>query len=308
MTVLATRPGGAQTAPPAPRPADDGAPRRRPRPRIAGVAVTNGVLVLGAVYTVFPVLWLVFASLKDAGGLYSTSVFDLDRWLIGENVSALLAEGDGLFARWMGNSLLYSLAGAVVGGIVSTAAGYAFDKLRFRGKEGLFGFVLVGVLVPNTATVLPLYMLFSQLGMVNTVWAIILPSLCNPFNVYLARAFSRAYVPDETLEAARMDGAGAVRTFFSVALPMLAPGFVTIALFQFFAVWSNYMLPLVMLSDPTLYPVSLGISHWQGLTAVDPRYAPLVITGSLLSLVPLVVAFVSLQRYWRAGMTEGSVK
>jgi multiple sugar transport system permease protein len=306
MTALATRPREAPAAPSAPeQPAL--LPIRRP-PRTASIVVTNGVLVLGAVYTVFPVLWLVFASLKDAGGLYSTSVFALDRWMIGDNIAALLAEGDGLFVRWMGNSLLYSLAGAVIGGIVSTAAGYAFDKLRFRGKEGLFGFVLVGVLVPNTATVLPLYMLFSQLGMVNTVWAIILPSLCNPFNVYLARAFSRAYVPDETLEAARVDGAGALRTFFSVALPMLAPGFVTIALFQFFAVWSNFMLPLVMLTDPTLYPVSLGISHWQGLTAVDPRFAPLVITGSLLSLVPLVIAFVSLQRYWRSGMTEGSVK
>lgn len=271
-------------------------------------AAVTLVLLLATLYMILPVTWLVFASTKSAEQLYSSNVFSLTDFSLSENIANIAVQSDGIFFVWLGNSILYAVVGAVVGGLVSVAAGYAFDKFRFRGRNKLFGFVLVGVLVPNTATVLPLYMLFSPLGLTNTMWAILLPALCNPFSVYLARIYSQAYIPDETLEAARVDGAGPVRSFFSIALPMISPGFITIALFQFVAVWNNYMLPLVMLTSERLFPVSLGMSLWQGYARGYPEFAPLVITGSLLSLVPLIVAFVLLQRYWRAGMTEGAVK
>lgn len=266
------------------------------------------VLLLATFYMILPVTWLLFASTKSAEQLYSSNIFSLTDFSLFENVANIAAQSDGVFFVWLGNSILYASVGAVVGGLISVAAGYAFDKFRFRGRNKLFGFVLVGVLVPNTATVLPLYMLFSPLGLTNTMWAILLPALCNPFSVYLARIYSQAYIPDETLEAARVDGAGPVRSFFSIALPMISPGFITIALFQFVAVWNNYMLPLVMLTSERLFPVSLGMSLWQGYARGYPEFAPLVITGSLLSIIPLIIAFVLLQRYWRAGMTEGAVK
>ncbi|WP_127472991.1 carbohydrate ABC transporter permease [Microbacterium sulfonylureivorans] len=271
-------------------------------------AVVNAFLVIGTIYMVFPVTWLFFASTKNVEQLYSTNIFDMAEFNLFANIADVAAQNDGIFFRWMANSVLYASVGAIVGGMIAVAAGYAFDKFRFRGRNMLFAFVLVGVLIPNTAIVLPLYMLFAPLGLTNTMWAILLPALCNPFSVYLARIYSQGYIPDETLEAARVDGAGPIRSFFSVGLPMIMPGFITIALFQFVAVWNNYMLPLVMLTSERIFPVSLGMSLWQSYTRSNTEFAPLVITGSLLSIIPLIIAFVLLQRYWRAGMTEGAVK
>jgi multiple sugar transport system permease protein len=280
--------------------------RRSHRP-IGSSFTVNGLLLLGCAYMVFPLVWLLFAATKDAAALYGTNAFTFSGALW-QNIVDVVTEGDGVFVRWMLNSILYSGVGALFGGLISLMAGYAFDKFEFRGKGALFGFVLVGVLIPNTATVLPLYLLGAAVGVTNTIWAVIIPVLCVPFSVYLARVFSAGYVPDETLEAARVDGAGPIRTFFSVALPMLTPGFVTIALFQFVGIWNNFMLPLVMLQNPDLLPVSVGMSLWQGYTTVQPEYTPMVITGSLLSIIPLVVAFILLQRFWRAGLSAGSIK
>jgi multiple sugar transport system permease protein len=124
----------------------------------------------------------------------------------------------------------------------------------------------------------------------------------------LARVFTEGYVPGETLEAARMDGAGELRTFRSVALPMMAPAFVTLFLFSFTASWNNFFLPLVMLNDSSLYPVALGLFSWNAVLAQQPQLYAFVVTGSLVSVLPLVVAFLVLQRHWRSGLTAGAVK
>ncbi|SIO26075.1 carbohydrate ABC transporter permease [Agromyces cerinus] len=294
-------------------PADGaGAPptRRRRRSPGGGIGATfgvNGLLVLGSAYMVLPLLWLVFATTKDASALYGSDAFTWGGAFFA-NLERLLTEDDGIFLRWLGNSVLYAAVGAIVGGFVALMAGYAFDKFQFRGKGALYGAVLIGVLIPNTATVIPLYLLAASLGVTNTMWAVLIPAFCNPFSVYLARVFSAGYLPDETLEAARVDGAGPIRSFFSVGLPMLVPGFVTIALFQFVAVWNNFMLPLIMLQDRQLFPTSVGIFLWQSQVQQNPEYLPLVIAGSFLSVVPLVIAFVMLQRFWRSGLSAGSVK
>ncbi len=268
----------------------------------------NGLLILGCLYMVVPVLWLLFASTKNTADLYGTDAFSFGAFSLFENIENVLAQDGGVFTRWMINSVTYAGFGAVVGGLIAVMAGYAFDKFNFRWKESFFGVVLVGVLVPNTATVLPMYLLASQVGLTNTMWAVLIPVLCNPFGVYLARVYSNGYIPMETLEAARVDGAGPIRSFFAIGLPMMMPGFVTIALFQFVGVWNNFMLPLVMLQSQNLLPVSVGISLWQGHSVAMPDYAPLVITGSFLSIIPLLVAFIMLQRFWKSGLTAGSVK
>ena len=274
----------------------------------ASKLTVNGLLIIGSAYMVVPVLWLVFASTKNAADLYGTSAYALGNFSLFENIANVANQDGGLFFRWLGNSVMYAGVGAVFGSLISVMAGYAFDKFQFRWKDSLFGFVLVGVLIPNTATVLPMYLLASLVGMTNTIWAILIPVLCNPFGVYLARVYSASYVPAETLEAARMDGAGPVRSFFSLGLPMMMPGYITIALFQFVGVWNNFMLPLVMLQDQQLLPVSVGISIWQGYSVPQPEFTPMVITGSLLSILPLLVAFIMLQRFWKSGLTAGSVK
>ncbi|MET8882441.1 carbohydrate ABC transporter permease [Streptomyces rubiginosohelvolus] len=271
-------------------------------------SAVNVVLLIASVYTLFPLIWLVSAATKDAGNLLGGDVFSLQGFDLAHNLSELTAYQDGIYFRWYGNSLLYAGAGALGCSLVSVAAGYAFDKYRFRGKEKLFALVLLGVLLPSTALSLPLYLLAVETGTVNTYWAVLIPALVNPFGVYLSRIFSAGYIPDEVLEAARIDGAGELRTFWSVGLRMVMPGFVTVFLFQFTAIWNNFFLPLVMLSDKDLYPLSLGLYNWHSNANADPSFYPMVVTGSLLAVTPLIIAFVTLQRHWKAGLTAGSVK
>ncbi|MFJ7060938.1 carbohydrate ABC transporter permease [Streptomyces griseobrunneus] len=268
----------------------------------------NGVLLIAALYTLFPLIWLLTAATKDAGNLLGGDVFSFEGFDLAHNLSELTSYQDGIYFRWYGNSLLYAGIGALGCSLISVAAGYAFDKYRFRGKEKLFALVLLGVLLPSTALSLPLYLLAVETGTVNTYWAVLIPALVNPFGVYLSRIFSAGYIPDEVLEAARIDGAGELRTFWSVGLRMVMPGFVTVFLFQFTAIWNNFFLPLVMLSDKDLYPLSLGLYNWHSNANADPAFYPMVVTGSLLAVTPLIVAFVVLQRHWKAGLTAGSVK
>ncbi|MFJ9886386.1 carbohydrate ABC transporter permease [Streptomyces sp. NPDC091287] len=271
-------------------------------------SAVNVVLLIAAVYTLFPLVWLLTAATKDAGNLLGGDVFSSQGFDLGHNLSELTSYQDGIYFRWYGNSLLYAGVGALGCSLISVAAGYAFDKYRFRGKEKLFALVLLGVLLPSTALSLPLYLLAVETGTVNTYWAVLIPALVNPFGVYLSRIFSAGYIPDEVLEAARIDGAGELRTFWSVGLRMVMPGFVTVFLFQFTAIWNNFFLPLVMLSDKDLYPLSLGLYNWHSNANADPTFYPMVVTGSLLAVTPLIIAFVTLQRHWKAGLTAGSVK
>ncbi|MEU2672533.1 carbohydrate ABC transporter permease [Streptomyces sp. NPDC007164] len=278
------------------------------RPRLLGRAVVNLVVGVSVLYTLLPVLWLVLAASKDRDALFGSDVLSLDHFSFGPNLKDLFAMDGGLYGRWYGNSLLYAVLGAALGAMVSIACGYAFDKYRFAHKEKLFGLVLAAVMVPQTVLALPLYLMASGTGLVNTFWSVFIPVLFNPFGVYLGRIFSRGYVPDEVLEAARLDGAGELAAYFRVALRMLGPGLVTVFLFQLTAIWNNFFLPMVMLSDQHLYPVSLGLYTWNSAATVSPEYYPVVIMGSLLAVLPLILAFALLQRFWKSGLTAGAVK
>ncbi|WP_406390352.1 carbohydrate ABC transporter permease [Streptomyces sp. NBC_00887] len=278
------------------------------RPRLLGRSVVNLVVGISVAYTLLPVLWLVLASTKDRNALFSSNILSLGNFSFVQNVKDLFAMDGGLYGRWYGNSLLYAVLGAALGALVSVACGYAFDKYRFAHKEKLFGLVLAAVMVPQTVLALPLYLMASGTGLVNTYWAVFIPVLFNPFGVYLGRIFSQGYVPDEVLEAARMDGAGELTAYVRVALRMLGPGLVTVFLFQLTAIWNNFFLPMVMLSDQDLYPVSLGLYTWNSSASVSPEYYPVVIMGSLLAVLPLILAFALLQRFWRSGLTAGAVK
>jgi multiple sugar transport system permease protein len=282
---------------------------RRVRQATRGGAITaNAVLAVGTLYALLPLLWLLLAATKNAEALFSSNLFDLASSDLFGNISALLAEEDGIYLRWYANSLLYAVVGAGLGALVSTAAGYVFDKYEFRGKRQFYALVLISVMIPGTVLALPMYLIASQLGLANTMWSVFVTVLFNPFGVYLARLFATGYVPGEVLEAARVDGASELRIFFRIGLRMLAPGFVTVFLFQLTAIWNNFFLPLVMLSDEQLYPISLGLYTWNTSATITPEYYPLVVVGSLLALIPLVVAFLLLQRFWRSGLTAGSVK
>ncbi|MEU3642698.1 carbohydrate ABC transporter permease [Lentzea sp. NPDC034063] len=273
---------------------------------LLGRTTVNVVIGVSVLYTLLPVMWLVLAATKNVDALFNSDLFG--GFSLVENVKNLFAMDKGLYGRWYLNSLLYAVIGAAVSAFISIASGYAFDKYSFRHKEKLFGLVLAAVMVPQTVLALPLYLMASGAGLVNTFWAVFIPALFNPFGVYLGRIFAQGYVPDEVLEAARIDGAGDLATYFKVALRMLGPGMVTLFLFQLTTIWNNFFLPMVMLSDQKLYPVSLGLYQWNSSATVSPEYYPVVIMGSLFAVLPLILAFMLLQRFWKAGMTAGAVK
>ncbi|HEY7201506.1 MAG TPA: carbohydrate ABC transporter permease, partial [Candidatus Dormibacteraeota bacterium] len=184
----------------------------------------------------------------------------------------------------------------------------ALAKFRFPGRTFLFNVLLAGVLVPGITLAIPQYLLLARVGLTDSYLSVLLPSIVSPFGMYLARIYAAAAVPDELLEAARTDGARELRIFAGVALPVMAPGLVTVFLFQFVAIWNNFLLPYIMLADDRKFPIIVGLYTvlTQGVT--QPALYTLVITGSLLSILPLAALFLSLQRYWRIDLLSGVVK
>jgi multiple sugar transport system permease protein len=265
------------------------------------------LLLLGAAYCLFPVLWVLIASTKSAGELFSTLTLSPSTHLF-DNVRTLSDYRGGLYWRWMLNSALYAGVGAAASMLVSAMAGFALAKYTFPGKTAVFNVILAGVLVPSVLLAVPQYLLLAKVGMTNTYWSVLLPSIISPYGIYLCRIFAAAAVPTEVLQAARIDGAGEWRIFTSVVLPMLRAGLVTVFLFQFVNIWNNFMLPFIMLGDDHLYPVTVGLSGLLNQGASQPAMYTSVVTGALLSIIPLVALFLGLQRYWRVDLGAGAVK
>jgi len=269
----------------------------------------NTVLVVAAIYFMLPLLWVLIAATKSPGDLFATfGLWFSDTPQAWENLTRLFTQDGGAFSRWILNSVVYSGVGAAVAMVIASACGYAIAKYRFRGREALFSVILGGVLVPATVIALPLYFLLNTVGLTGSYWAVLLPSMVSPFGVYLARIHANASVPDEIIEAARLDGAGDLRIFGSIASRMMMPALVTIFLFQFVTIWNNYLLPLVMLNDTRTFPVTLGLTLWNSQTQRDPMFYQLVVTGSAVSAILLVALMIGLQRFWRADLTAGATK
>jgi len=288
---------------------------RRPRPRRPHGArsITLTLLTsLVAIYSLIPLIWLVINATKTPEGLLDSFGlwFDDGKFALFDNIKQTFTYDDGAFVRWLGNTLLYVVAGAGGATLLATLGGYGLAKFDFVGKRGVFATVIGAVAVPGTALAVPTFLMFSKMNLTNTPWSVIIPSLVSPFGLYLMWTFSAQAIPDEMLEAARIDGAGEFRTFFRVSVPLLGPGIVTVLLFTVVATWNNYFLPLIMLKDPSWYPLTIGLNTWndQAQTVGGQAVFNLVITGSLITILPLLAAFLLLQRYWQSGLAAGSVK
>ncbi len=286
-------------------PATAGHARRQAR-RSLGI-VPTAVLVLGAIYTLFPVSWVVVAATKSKAELFSTSTFAPGTGLL-SNLSDLFAYRDGVFWLWLLNTVLYAGGGAVLSTAVSTISGYALAKYSFPGRGLIFNLLIGGILVPSVVLAIPQYLLFSKVGLADTYWSVLLPQILHPYSIYLARIYAQAAIPDSLLEAGRLDGAGEWRLFRRVALPMLTPGMVTIFLFQFVAIWNNFLLPFIMLGDDHRFPLTVGLYTLLAAGANQPSLYNLIITGTMLSLIPLIALFLTMQRYWRTDLSSGAVK
>ncbi|ERK73192.1 carbohydrate ABC transporter permease [Leifsonia aquatica] len=279
-------------------------PRRDTTPLSRTIVMV--LLAVSTVYFLFPLWWLLVAATKPFGEQFSGNGLWFDGFGLWDNLARLTAQGDGIFWQWMLNSLIYCGLGAAIGTLLSAMGGYALAKYDFPGRGALFGVILAAVLVPKILFTLPLYLMFSGVHLINNPLAVLLPSIVSPFGVYLARVFAAQSVPDEVIEAGRIDGASEFRIFRAISTKMMLPALVTIFLFQFVEIWNNYLLPAMVLGDDHMQPVTVGLVGWNASHVAVPP--PLVVIGSLVSVVPLIIAFLALQRFWRAGMTAGAVK
>lgn len=287
--------------------ADDLTPRG---PRESLISRGAAILIMGVftLYFLTPIWWLFIASTKDRGDLLTTAPLWFADWNLFENIGDLFTYDGGIYLRWILNSLGYAGLGALLATVFAGMCGYALAKYRFPGRELFFNVVLGGVLVPATALALPLFLLFSQVNLTNTFWAVLLPSIVSPFGVYLTRIFASASVPDELIEAGRLDGAGEVRTFFTISVRLMTPALITVFLFQFVTIWNNFFLPLIMLRSQELFPITYGLFAWNTQLNQIPELRTYVLVGSFLSIIPLIIAFLMLQRFWQSGLGNGSVK
>lgn len=273
--------------------------------------VLTGFMALYLLYTLVPLVWLVINASKTQPALFSTSGLSFGgTFALFGNIGQTFTYNGGIFFRWLGNTLLYVVVGAGGATILATAAGYGLAKYRFPGRRSVFAVVLGAVAVPPTALAVPTFLMFSKMGLTNTPLAVLIPSLISPFGLYLIWVYAADAIPDELLEAARIDGAGELRIFLTVTLRQLVPGIITVALFTMVQTWNNYFLPLIMLSEPKWYPLTVGLNQWsaQANGAGAQPIFNLVLTGSLLTIIPLVVAFLLMQRFWQSGLSAGSVK
>lgn len=269
-------------------------------------------LVVYFIYTFIPLFYVIVSSTKTNADLFGT--FGL--WFSGdlhffENLHDLFTYQDGIFSRWLGNTFLYAAVAGLGAAFFATCAGYAFAKFDFAGKKLLFALVLGSVMIPQTALVVPLFLLLSKVGMVNTPLAVILPSMVFPLGVFLMRVYCDDAISKDLIEAGRVDGAGEFHIFWSLSLRLLMPGFTTVLILAFVATWNNYFLPLVLLNSSEFFPITVGLSQWYHLATQGSGGAVLytvVMAGALVSVVPVIIAFLIMQRFWQGGLGAGSVK
>ncbi len=267
--------------------------------------------VLFALFILAPLAWLLINATKTQANVYGSFGFWFARpfelfhnlSLLGQSVS-----GSGVYLQWMGNTALYAFLGAGGATVLCALAGYGFARYRFRGSNALFYLTLSTLLVPITAVALPLYLVYAKVGLINSIWGMVLPSMVSPVGVYLMRTFIGASVPQELVDAARIDGAGEIRVFFRIATPLMVPGLVTVFLLNVVTVWNNYFLPLIIFTRSSSYPLTVGLALLaQGAgTGSKAALVPVLIAGGLVTVIPIVVLFLVLQRYFRADLLRGS--
>ncbi|MFI9488524.1 carbohydrate ABC transporter permease [Promicromonospora sp. NPDC052451] len=295
-----------------------GTPTRRRRERADRSAaeargtsrwVVLGVLVLLAAYSVAPLWWLFVSATKSRSDLYRSNGLWFTEFHLFDNLYALFTYQDGIFVRWLWNTVVYAGLGSIGLTAVALAAGYGLAKYRYRGRGTTMGLVIGSFLIPGSLLIVPTFILFTRIGFYDTIWAMILPGMFGSFSVYLAKVYAEGAVPSELMEAARIDGAGEYRIFFSMGTRLMSTAGATIFLLHFVATWNTFMWPLVFLKGVDKWPVMLGLYSWLR-RGVDTQYdlTALVLTGSLVATVPMVLLMISMQRFWRSGVTIGSLK
>jgi multiple sugar transport system permease protein len=266
-------------------------------------------LTLFTLYSLAPVWWLIVSATKSQRDLYTSNGLWFAEFNLMQNLEDLFTYQDGIFVTWMWNTLFYGIVGTAGMTLISVACGYGLAMYSFRGRGFLMGCIIGSFLVPGALLTIPSFLLFTDLRIIDTPTAIIVPSFFNAFSVYLAKVYAEGAIPHELLEAARIDGAGEYRIFFQIGARLMSTGAATIFLLGFVGMWNSFFGPLVFLRSSEKWTVMLGLYSWLKVkTDQSVDLTGMVVVGSIISLIPMVVLMVSMQRFWRTGVSLGSLK
>lgn len=280
--------------------------------------ITGIIIVVLALLFLFPLFWIITGAFKNSKDIYSTSVVWWPTEWVTDNFTKLFArrtaplfnifgiEGPVVPAaiRWLLNTVVMAVAAMLLTCVTASMAGYALAKKRFQGRAIVFSLIVAAMALPKQVILIPLLKEMSTLNLMDTLWAVILPTVGWPFGVFLMKQFSEG-IPGDILEAAKIDGAGEMRTFTQIVFPMVKPGIGALAIFTFINSWNDYFMQLIMLSSGQNYTISLGIATLQGESSVDNG---LLMAGAALASVPIIIVFLIFQKYFTKGITMGAVK
>ena len=265
-------------------------------------ALLYGVLAGAAVVTLLPLLWMVSASLMPSGEATALPPRLLPRSVTLEHYRTLFTRLR--LARYAANSALLAAAVTLISLLLNSMAGYAFAKFRFGGRDRIFQMLLAALVIPGQVAMLPLFLMLRELGVINTYWGVIIPGMASIFGIFLVRQYALS-IPDSLLDAARIDGAGEFRIYWSLVLPACVPILVTLAIFTFMGTWNDFLWPLIVLTDDRLYTLPVAVANLAGEHVQDIE---LMMAGAVLTVLPVVVIFMALQRYYISGIMSGSLK
>ena len=260
------------------------------------------LLCLLAGFALFPLLWMLSVSLMAPG---EASRFPPPLLPAEPGLSAYRAlfETTGI-ARYFLNSLIVATLGTMLSLAFNATAGYAFAKLRFKGRDRIFQLLLAALVIPAQVTMLPLFLMLKEIGLINSFAGVLVPVTASIFGIFLVRQYALS-IPDELLEAARVDGASEGRIFLQIVVPVLTPILITLALFTFLGVWNDFMWPLIILTDQDKYTLPVALA---ALSREHVQDNELMMAGSVLTILPVLLLFLVLQRYYLQGLLAGSVK
>lgn len=270
-------------------------------PRFASILV-NGALICLTVVTLFPLLWMVSVSFMPAGAASTLPPPFFPEAPTLANYRELFVRAG--MVRWLINSLFLAAAVTLCSLVFNTMAGYAFAKLKFKGREQLFRTLIGALVIPGQVAMMPLFLLLKHMGLVNTYGGVIVPAMAGIFGIYLVRQYART-IPEELLEAARVDGAGEFRIFLSVVVPLLRPVLASLAVFTFLASWNDFMWPLIVLTDDELQTLPVALAS---LSREHVQDNEMMMAGSVMTVLPVLLLFLALQKYYIQGLLLGSVK
>lgn len=272
------------------------------RSRAAERVMLYTLLVLGAVIALLPMVWMVSASLMPTGGANRYPPRLLPETITFEHYAALFTRLD--LGRYLLNSTFVAVIVTGISLFINSMAGYAFAKLRFRGRDRVFRLLSMGLVIPVQVSMLPLFLLMREMGLINTYWGVIVPGMASIFGIFLVRQYAFS-IPDDLLDAARVDGAGEFRIYWSIVMPVIRPILATLAIWTFLSTWNDFMWPLIVLTDETRWTLPVALANLSGEHVQDIE---LMMAGSVLTILPVMLVFLFLQRYYIQGIMLGSVK